>query len=63
MKKSVLKNFVKFTGKPLCQSLFIKKETLSQVFPCKFHEIFKDAFFTEHLRGLLLTIIDFNAFW
>ena len=28
---------------------FIKKETLAQVFSCEFYEIFKNAFFTEHL--------------
>ena len=33
---------------------FLKKETLSQVFSCKFCEIFKNTFFTEHLRWLLL---------
>ena len=37
MKKGVLKYFTKFTGKHLCQSLFlnkaIKKETLAHVFP------------------------------
>ena len=27
----------------------IKKETLEQVFSCKFYEIFKNTFFTEHL--------------
>ena len=53
-KKGVLKNFAKFTGKHLCQSLFfkknfIKKETLAQVFSCEFCEIFKNTFFTEHL--------------
>ena len=31
-KRGVLKNFAKFTGKHLCQSLFIKKETLAQIF-------------------------------
>ena len=36
MKKDVLRNFAKFTGKHLCQSLFIKKETLAQVFSCEF---------------------------
>ena len=61
MKKDILKNFPKFTGKHLCQSLFliklqteacdfIKKETLAQVFSCKFFETFKSAFFTDHLR-------------
>ena len=51
--------FRKFTGKHVCQSLFfhkvaglitVKKETLAQVFSCEFCEIFKDTFFTEHLR-------------
>ena len=57
MKKGVLENFSKFKGKNLRQSLlfnkvfFIKTETLSQVFSCKFREIFKNTFFTEHLRA------------
>ena len=49
-RKGVLRNFAKFTGKHLCQSLFfskvaglacnfIKKETLAQVFSCEFCEI------------------------
>ena len=29
---------------------FIKKETLAHLFSCKFGEIFKNTFFTEHLR-------------
>ena len=60
VKKGVLRNFAKFTGKHLCQSLFfnqvaggtcnlIKKETLAQVFSCEFCEIFKNTFFTEHV--------------
>ena len=60
MKKGVLKNFAKFTGKHLCQSLFfnkadseacnfIKKETLTQVFSCEFCVSSKNTFFTEHL--------------
>ena len=54
-------NCAKFTGKYQYQSLFliklqaeacnfIKKETLGQVFLCDFCEIFKNTFFTEHLR-------------
>ena len=46
-KKGVVRNFTKFTGKHLCQSLFfnfIKKETLAQVFSCQFCEISKDTF-------------------
>ena len=60
VEKGVLRNFAKFTGKHLCQSLFfnkvaglacnfIKKETLAQVFSCEFCEISKNTFFTEHL--------------
>ena len=60
--KVVLRNFARFTGKHLCQSLFfnkvagrrpqacnfIKKETLVQVFPSEFCEISKNTFFTDH---------------
>ena len=52
MQKGVLRNFSKFTGKHLCQSLFfnkVKKETLAQVFSCEFCENFKNTFFTEHV--------------
>ena len=46
MKIGVLKNFVKFTGKHLCQSLFFnKEEALVQVFSCEFCEIFRNTFF------------------
>ena len=57
-KKGVLRNFVKFTGKHLCQSLFLNKvevlcnfikETLAQVFSRGFCEISKNTFFTEQL--------------
>ena len=39
--KGVLRNFAKFTGKHLCQSLFFNKvaglkEILTQVFSCEF---------------------------
>ena len=61
----VLKNFVKFTGKKLCQSPFFNKvaglrpvtllkKRLWQMFSCEFREIFRNTFFTEHLRWLLL---------
>ena len=56
-----LKIFAKFIGKHLCQSLFFKKVAgmrslallkiaLAQKFSCEFCEIFKNTFFTEHLR-------------
>ena len=54
-RSSVLRNFAKFAGKHLCQSLFlitsqadaynfIKRETLAQVFSCEFCEISKNTF-------------------
>ena len=48
MKKGVLRDFTKFTGKHLCQRLFFIK-SLAQVFSCEFCEISKNTFFTEHL--------------
>ena len=56
VKKGVLANFTKFTGKHLSQSLFfnkvaggacnfIKKESLAQVFSCEFCEISKNTVF------------------
>ena len=70
LKIGVLKNFVKFTGKHLCQSPFfnkvaggateacnfIKKETLAQVLFCEFLEISKNTFFIEYLQRRLLHI-------
>ena len=55
VKKSVLRNFKKFTGKHLCQTFlfkacnFIKNEVLAQVFSCEFCEISKNTFSTEYL--------------
>ena len=44
-KKGALRNFAKFTGKHLCQSLQKKeKETLGQMFSCEFCEISKNSF-------------------
>ena len=55
-KKDVLKNSAKFTRKHLFQNLVFNKvachskETLAQVFSCKFGKILKNTFFIEHLR-------------
>ena len=60
MKKGFLKNFAKFTGKHLHQSLIFKKvaahrpatllkKRLAQGFSGEFCEFFKNTFFTEHL--------------
>ena len=72
MKKGILRNFAKFTGKHLCQSLFfnkvagtcnfIKKETLAQVFSCEFCEISKNTFFTDTSGRLILkTLLKFTG--
>ena len=62
-KKSVLRNFTKFTGKHLCQSLFvfspktcnyIKKETLAQCLLLKF---------VKFLRTPLLQNTSDGCFW
>ena len=42
VKKDVLRNFAKITGKHLCQSLFFNKVT-------GVREISKNTFFTEHV--------------
>ena len=64
--KDVLRDFTKFTGKHLCQSLqgnFIeitlrqglhKKESLAQCFPVNFAKFLRTPFLTEHLWCLLL---------
>ena len=58
IRKGVLINIAKFTGKHLCQCLFfskvanfIKKKTLTQVFSCEFCEKSKNTLLTEHLRA------------
>ena len=53
VKKGVLRDFAKFTGKHLCQRLFfnkVKKRSLTHVFSCQFCEISKNTFFIEHFR-------------
>ena len=54
VRKDVLRNFPKFTGKYICQSLFFKKETVAQVFSCEFCEISKNAFLQNTSWRLLL---------
>ena len=49
VRKGVLRNFAKFTGKQGLQHYQSKKETLAQVFASEFCEISKNTFFTEHL--------------
>ena len=65
-KKGVLRNFTKFTGKRLCQSLFFnkvaglrpstlfKKRVWHRCFPVNFVELLGTPFFKDHLWWLLL---------
>ena len=59
-KKGVLRNFTKFTGKHLCQSLFFRPATLLKKRPCtgffavNFVKFLRAPFFKEHLWWLLL---------
>ena len=46
LRKGVLRNFPKFTGKHLCQRLFSNKVAGL----AKFCEMSKNTFFTEHIR-------------
>ena len=57
-KKGVLKNFAKFTGKHLCQSLFFDKVAglRHRCFPLNFAKFLRTSFIIEHLRYLLLII-------
>ena len=49
---------VSFFTKIACN--FIKKENPTQVLPCEFCEIYKNSFFIEYLRQLLLLINNLN---
>ena len=71
-KKGVLKNFAKFTGKDLCQSLFLNKEaglrqtlltkeTQTQVFSCEFCEISQYTF--SYRTPLVATSAPNKIFW
>ena len=66
-KKAALRDFAKFTGKHLCQSLlihkvvgqgrqhYLKRDPGTDV-SYEFCEIWKNSFFTEHLSWLLLVL-------
>ena len=73
-KKGVLGDFVKFTRKHLCQSLFFnkvagstcnfifKKQTLAQVFSCELREISKKTFFYRTLLWAASVVLQ-NHHW
>ena len=68
-KKGVLRNFTKFKGKHLCQSLFfnkvtglraatlLKKRLWHRCFPVSFGRFLRTPFFTEHLQWLHLQMV------
>ena len=68
-KKNVLRNFAKFTGKHLCQSLFfkeltglrpatvLKKKLWHRCFHVNLAKFLRTPFLTEHLRWLLLSLL------
>ena len=66
-KKGVLRNFAKFTGKHLFQSLFfnkvagrpvtlLKKRLWHRCFPVNFTKFLRTPFFIDHLWWLLLNV-------
>ena len=60
------KNFTKFTGKHLCQNLFVNKAVGLIVLSCKFYKIFRNTFFTEHLcttASVFLSNVPFRFPW
>ena len=58
VRKGVVSNFAKLTGKQCVRpATLLKKETLAQVFSCEFCEISKNTFFTEHLQ--IITSLSF----
>ena len=58
-RKGVLRKFAKFTGKHLCQSLFLKKRLWHRhrCFPLNFVKFLKTHFLKEHLWWLLLLVV------
>ena len=68
-KKGVLRNFTKFTGKHVYQSLFfnkvaglrpatfLKKRLWHRCFPVNFVKFLRTPFFIEHIWWLLLKVI------
>ena len=66
-KKGVLKNFAKFTGKHLCQSLYFDKVARLRLwqkkhwhrgFTVNYENFLRISFLKKHLRWLLLALVD-----
>ena len=57
VKKVLLRNFLKFTEKHLCQNLFlIKLQAVGLLFSCEFYEISKTLFLKNTSERLLLSV-------
>ena len=57
-KKGVLRNFLKFTGEHLCQSLFCcRPTTLAQVFSCELLQSFWEHFFLQNTSGSSFLVV------
>ena len=74
VRKGVLRNFKKFTGKHLCQNLFsnkvaarpatsLKKRLWHRCFPVNFAKFLRTPFFIENLWWLLLQIFLSSVYW
>ena len=75
MKKGVLKNFTKFTGKQLCQSFFfnkvsglrhatlLKKRVWHRCFPVNFVKLLRTPFLQNTLGRLLLKKLRYTLFY
>ena len=72
VKEGVLKDSANFTEKHLCWSLFLiklqafrpvtlLKRKPNQVFSCEICEMFKNTFFIEHIRWLLLKLYEVDS--
>ena len=72
-RRGILRNFAKFTGKNLCQSLFfnkvadlrpatlLKKKLWHRCFPADFAKFLRTPICTEHLQWLLLKFISHHT--
>ena len=64
-KKGILRDFAKFTGKHLCQGLFLDKDILTQMFFVEFCEIYKNIFLhrTPPVAARVISIYLLCYYW
>ena len=61
--KGVLRNFIQFAGKHLCQSLFLKEKLWHRCFHMNFAKFLRTPFLAEHLWWLLLVKLTWSKSW